>query len=233
MAQRYSPLKQAFAAAIWILLLFGISAPPTAQEKPSEEEEFRHPARQNAILRKYFQEQYLEMKRFGPNATSQRRRELPPDAFMDRFIDKRIDHFVEELEKRMNSIEEGLEDVRQTASGMKTSPSEEGRKRNVLKRQLGSLADDLGRLHKTLAILLLELKSKAGLQRTVDSSPANAGFSKEIEYIASQYSRAADQIGNYFLKPSFTVSIHQLKGENLLIQLHRANKMARELRKSL
>ena len=226
-------MKWRWTAAVWFVVLLVTGLPATAQGKPSEDQEVRHPARQNAILREYFQEQYLEMKRFGPNATPRRQRELPPDAFMERFIDKRIDHFVQELGKRMKSIQEGLESIRQTGIEMKKSPSQEAQQRNLLKKQLGPLANDLGSLHKTLAILLIELKSKADLEEKVGSGPENVGFWKEIEYISSHYAQAAEQIADYFFKPSFTVSIDRLQGGNLLMQLHRAKKMARDLRKHL
>ena len=92
MAQRSGDLRGVRAAAVFTLLLT-LRLPLAAQEKPDEEDEFRHPARQNPILREYFREQYLDMKQFGPYGSSRRqRRELPSDTFMDRFIDKRIDH---------------------------------------------------------------------------------------------------------------------------------------------
>lgn len=226
-------MKGVRAAAVFALLLT-LGLPLAAQEKSDEEDEFRHPARQNPILREYFREQYLDMKQFGPYGSSRRQpRELPSDTFMDRFIDKRIDHFIQDLEKRMEAIQEEIESVRQSGLALKQASARNAQLRRALKKQLGSLSDDLGSLHKTLAILLVKLKSKADFEQEVDAGPENAGFCKEIEYISGQYSQAAKQIADYFLKPSFTVSMHQLQGENLLIQLHRANKMARELEKFL
>lgn len=215
-----------------LLLLFCLSA--AARQETDPEEAPTHPARQNQILRDYFLRQYLDAKRVRPLLPSQSPppSEKLPDPFVDRYVDKRIDHFIEELRRSMSQIEEELEAVRRAGSALAEDRSSESLLRR-LKDSLDPLADHLGDLHKTLSIILVELKSKADFEPQVGKGPQNPGFAKEIEYISQQYSQAAREISDYFFEPSFTVSVNQMKGENMLIRLNWAQKMAKELRKAL
>lgn len=199
-----------------------------AQDPEEESEDFESPARQNPILREYFRKQYL-------NITPEREERFTPPIFLERYVDRQIDHFLKGVEERLADIRSLLGEVEQVreefvaAEGAVDNRAAQQRFRNSI-RQLESQADDL---RKHLAFMFPGLDDRTSFRPSLERNSLKSGFQKEIVYIREQLDRAEDEIRDYLFHSTNTVRLEALKEEGMLILLYRAKEMAKRVREEL
>lgn len=101
------------------------------------------------------------------------------------------------------------------------------------KTAVKELAERAHNLRTMLVFVLIDLKGNTDFKPGIKSEEAASGFEKEIEFLREQVQKADEGIRNYFFSPNHTVSLDELKGENMLAFLYRIREMAEELYKQL
>lgn len=183
-----------------------------------EGEEKKAPAGiQNSLLRSYFRQQYMTLH------NGLQRDENP--FFVDQFIDRRIEVFLEEIDRRLTSVREleaEIEDLRAEQTAATAVP---------LKRALRRLGDELGDLRKTLSPIFLELKDKNRFRPEIDRTAQETPYAKEFEFIHRRVDAAEQRIRDYLFSSGSTVSVGALKGGDMLVALYEGAQMAKSLSK--
>ncbi|MGH9338829.1 MAG: hypothetical protein ACRD1R_04380 [Acidobacteriota bacterium] len=191
-----------------------------AQDDSSSEDSFA-PARQNVLLRLHFERQYHSLQLHPTPERNQ--------FFIERYIDLQIDYFLEKTREQVESVEtaqQGLKDSHQSFLELESIAT-----RQAFSSSLKDVEDRANDLRNALAYILLQLDSKG--DPSVEVKDATTGFRDEVDYISRQIKSALKQIDTYFFSAQNTVQFADLKGKNMLIQLYRAQQIAKKVREKL
>lgn len=182
------------------------------------------PARQNPILREYFEKQYMTLDTIKDN-----------DRFMQDYIDRKIDYLLKQINERMAAVKSSFEEVgkarEETTPARHEGGSQEAGQR--LKAALKTLADQAESLRKMLSLMLVDLKSEVAFKPRLPAEAGRNRFENEIRFLAEQIEKAEQGIDDYFFQPNNVVQLEELKGENMMVFLYRVREMARRLRAEL
>lgn len=198
----------------------------SVQEESVQEEEQLPPARQNPILRAYFRRQFANMRSFRTSQRGERR-----DPFLEDYIDRQIDHYLSELAEKLYDLNRHFDHVVQAHEAVLHGPSPQAvdsartQWRNALKR----VQDDAGDLWNMLRYVLTALEDKGKLPPVASQGPDSL-YEKETRFIGEQIKEAEKRITEYFFDVESVIELEDLKGENMLIHLHLAREMAKEIR---
>lgn len=191
-----------------------------------ELEKPQFPARQNLILRKYFR------TRFSEAYISQNHLVSSPPIFIENFIDRRIDNYITELDKRLNDIKSQSASLEVAAKRLRFG--EEGpnylQSRKMWKESMGKIHDDARALHRMISYVLTGLENKDDVEIGIGLGAKKIGFKKERLYLQKEIVKAEQRIRDYFFKSKHTIHLEELKGENMLIQLYRVRKITQKLK---
>ncbi len=172
-------------------------------------------ARQNPILRDFYRRLYPGLDGSFP----------PSDEFLESFIDRQIDAFAADIDRRLTQITdraaivERLIDRRDAAQG-------EGRHQveRSLKAVLRLMADDCDGLADRLQLVF------AGLNRRGRNREPRAEEDRDPYVMLFAHIQAADRaIRDYLFTSRQVVRVEDLEGEDMLMRLDAAEKLAREL----
>lgn len=184
------------------------------------------PARQNLILRQYFR------ARFSEAYISQNHLVSSPPIFIENLIDRQIDNYITELDKRLKDIKSQSASLEVAAKGLRFG--EEGpnylQSRKMWKESMGKIHDDARALHRMIGYVLTGLENKDDVEINIGLEAKKIGFKKERLYLQKEIVKAEQRIRDYFFKPKHTIHLEELKGENMLIQLYRVRKITQKLK---
>ena len=184
------------------------------------------PARQNLILRQYFR------ARFSEAYISQNHLVSSPPIFIENLIDRQIDNYITELDKRLKDIKSQSASLEVAAKGLRFG--EEGpnylQSRKMWKESMGKIHDDARALHRMISYVLTGLENKDDVEINIGLEAKKIGFKKERLYLQKEIVKAEQRIRDYFFKPKHTIHLEELKGENMLIQLYRVRKITQKLK---
>ena len=185
-------------------------------------------ARQNPILRAYFRKQFANMRSFR-NMPSWR-----DDPFVEDFVDRQIDHFLSELREklvllraRFAHVEQGREAILEAASAEQVKPAQ-----LRWKRSLRGVEKQAGDLWNMLRYVFTELKDRDGFKPRISRQDKESVFRKQMESMGQQINKAEKRIKQYFFEAESTVSLEDLKDENMLIHLYHVREMSKKLKGS-
>ena len=191
-----------------------------------ELEKPQFPARQNLILRQYFR------ARFSEAYISQNHLVSSPPIFIENLIDRQIDNYITELDKRLKDIKSQSASLEVAAKGLRFG--EEGpnylQSRKMWKESMGKIHDDARALHRMISYVLTGLENKDDVEIDIGLEAKKIGFKKERLYLQKEIVKAEQRIRDYFFKPKHTIHLEELKGENMLIQLYRVRKITQKLK---
>ena len=184
------------------------------------------PARQNLILRQYFR------ARFSEAYISQNHLVSSPPIFIENLIDRQIDNYITELDKRLKDIKSQSASLEVAAKGLRFG--KEGpnylQSRKMWKESMGKIHDDARALHRMIGYVLTGLENKDDVEINIGLEAKKIGFKKERLYLQKEIVKAEQRIRDYFFKPKHTIHLEELKGENMLIQLYRVRKITQKLK---
>ena len=184
------------------------------------------PARQNLILRQYFR------ARFSEAYISQNHLVSSPPIFIENLIDRQIDNYITELDKRLKDRKSQSASLEVAAKGLRFG--EEGpnylQSRKMWKESMGKIHDDARALHRMIGYVLTGLENKDDVEIDIGLEAKKIGFKKERLYLQKEIVKAEQRIRDYFFKPKHTIHLEELKGENMLIQLYRVRKITQKLK---
>ncbi len=220
-------LRRLSIAACCLYLCFAgsVSFAGSAQEEEEEEEEIS-PARQNLILRAYFNRQFANMRSFGSSARGRR------DPFLDDYIDRQIDHYLSELREKLANLNNHFAQVEQAQETILQGSSAQaiGQARIQWRNAVKGVQDEAGDLWNMLRYVLTALEDKDDL-KPLEAQEADSLYEKETQFIGEQLGKAEKRITEYFFRVESVIQLEDLKGENMLIHLYLAREMAKKLRK--
>lgn len=186
-------------------------------------------ARQNPVLRDHFLQLYLNT-RPPPDFLGGRYYEAEI-LFLERYVDRLVDDFLTQVNERLSRLEEHFGEVLQARERMLDASGENDERRQEVrwKHSLEAMADEADDLRKMISHVLRGLDSKTDFKPVIHVQAGSSGYHHEINFIEEQLEKAERRIQNYFLSPTHTVHIQDLKGENMMIYLYRIRKMAEKL----
>lgn len=179
-------------------------------------------ARQNQLLREYFQEQY----RFFNNSPGLE----PNQRFREEYIDRRIDHFLTEIQDKLEIIHQLYGQAsRHRSEALDPENSEQTKAVAVreFEKTLDELKGKVDSLRDQLALIFRGLDHKRDLEQAPKSEDTTAPFyGSEMAFIADQLEKADARIREYFFLSLNTVRWDHLQDQNMLVNLYWAQKMA-------
>lgn len=194
------------------------------QEEELEDWETRRlaGARQNPLLREYFQEQYRFFNT-TPGVEPNRR-------FREEYIDRRIDHFLEEIEEKLEIIHQLYDRAsqhRSNALGRGIPEQEKTLAIQGLETTLDELKGKTDSLRDQLALVFRGLDHKRDLEEAEQvGDPAAPLYGTEMAFIGDQLDKADTRIREYLFLSLNTVRWDHLQDQNMLVNLYWAQKMA-------
>lgn len=215
------------------LAAFLIGAAPGGKLLGAANDYSLHLARQNPILRNYFQE-FLSGSGFSLTFRHPERPYSQNRQRDERRIDHQIDHFLKQLREKLDQLKASVSEAKERGQLMLSPGSDnQWRQQRVLwKKSLKEVADRANDLRTMLSFVLVSFK-KADFDPNPQPDQSNPGFQKELQFIEDQLKHAERQIGNYFFTPNHIVDVDELRGNNLLIDLYRIRQMSRKLSEAI
>jgi hypothetical protein len=190
-------------------------------------------ARQNGVLRDHFRRQILESRDLIKPFQTLRTPVYVPG--LEARTDQMINHFVVDVVQQTNQVIEQLAAVKRSRQDIIKNPGVMNNR--MSRKEFADLVEELskksGKLHRKLSFVLLGVDSKSKFELVVGETSLGDVYGEEIAFIEREIGKAVRKIEDFFLNPSHTVSVPDLQSENMLINLHRAKEMSKEIAKSL
>ena len=154
------------------------------------------------------------------------------DRFNDALIDRQINHYVTELREKLTLLQTHLGEVERESEAIREADSNQARRqaRVSRKRALDGVQDHAGELWNMLRYIFVALEDKGDFKPLIETTDTGSLFEKEIQFMGEQIGKAEKRITQYFFETESTISLEDLKGENMLIHLYRVREMAKRLR---
>lgn len=192
-----------------------------AGEKEDEEEP--PPSRQNMILRAFFRQQYIGLRteRYDVNET-----------FMEKYVDRQIDAFLEDVESRLEKLNNYLAQAVEAHAMLLDSEDSVVRKEASARyaTALKRIDDSAGGLKGKLLHIFPRIDSKERLPIEIDST---GGYQDEMRFLTEQVEEAENRIRDYLFRTTNTVPYQNLRRQNMMIRLYWAEKTADGIKDSL
>jgi hypothetical protein len=77
------------------------------------------------------------------------------------------------------------------------------------------------------------LDRKEKFRYKIPAGAENQAFEREVGFLEDEVVKAEQQIRDYLFTPTHTVTVEALRGENMLINLYRVQKLSELLEKKL
>ncbi|MEE8161351.1 MAG: hypothetical protein V3T61_06915 [Acidobacteriota bacterium] len=186
------------------------------------------PARQNPILRQYFRKQFYETR------VLHNRRIPSTPTFVEHFVDRQIDYYLRKLREKLDSMSFHFAHLEGAVQGLRPGLTEQNRSqaRELWRKSLEQIHDDSGALRSMISYVFTELKNKDSGKAHIRPDAIDSGFQEERVYLGEQISEAEHRIRGYFFKSKNTIQVEELKGENMLIHLHRVREVSKAMKKA-
>jgi len=188
------------------------------------------------FLRQYFLDRYRELhgqRDLFPGTVAARNETPEPiDPMAEQFVTTQVDLFITELEQKlgaMKSTVKELESVRQDALSDQSTenPSTRARVRELAQ----DVSKRAGDLFDMVAIVAIDLRAK----NVVEPQPSQAAdfFANELSFLRKQIGKAEGRLKALFLKPTHTVDLEELRGDNVLTELKSIEEVSRDIKKKV
>ncbi len=149
-------------------------------------------------------------------------------------MDRQIDYYLRKLRERLDRMSFHFAHLEGAVQGLHPGSTEQNRSqaRELWRRSLEQIHDDSGALRSMISYVFTELKNKDSFKAHIRPDAMDSGFEEERLYLGEQISGAEHRIRGYFFKSKNTIQLEELKGENMLIHLHRVRKMSKAMKKA-
>jgi hypothetical protein len=152
--------------------------------------------------------------------------------FVQQLIDRRIEHFVQQVQEKLQNLENHLDDtVRLRETAWAAEPDAQARER--WEDALKQVEDQAKDLRGHLSAVLSDFSRRGSSRPEADPASLYSGFREETDYLRDRFDRAQKQIRDYFFIPTNVVDVSGLKDENMLILLGNIEDMAKDIRRRL
>lgn len=214
-----------FSAVLLLGALPVAGLPSHAQEIPDPPENSEDApvpaARQNVLLRDFF-------LRLFPGVSEGR--VDPDDLWVERFVDRQIDVFVEEIDRSLTRLMEQAELIVQLRERtLSAEPAVVKETELSLRAALRRLASDCGSLAGRLNLVFPTLRRKSRIPANEVTRPDPESEPDRYELLVSQIAAADRMVRQYLFTSNSVVELADLQGEDMLVRLESAQQLAREL----
>ncbi len=188
-------------------------------------------AMQNPFLRDLFRDRELRIA-YGPFDRPSRRLVRPPvdddrdDFMLEMRIDQMVRLFLRKVIEEKKDLGTSIEAVGRAALEFRGKSEGASEK---LRQTLESLAAHAGSLRSTLASVISDLPEKADYEPRIGADSKRDGFAVEIAFLEEQTRNTSNRINSFFFRPGATVSVSELKGDDMMVSLHKIQLMASRL----
>ena len=185
-------------------------------------------ASQNPFLRDVFKRQALmsaDLANFYPGVT------VDPVA-LEFQVDRLIYSYLQDIAKKTLRLKEEFLRVKQVREQLTRDAVPMPQRRSLLilkKERLGELSDRAKDLRKSLGYLFRGVRSEEDVVVTFDRGSANQAFEQEMQYLGEQIALAENKIVRYLFTASQVVSVSSLRGDTVLLNLYRVQKISQDL----
>jgi len=189
---------------------------------------------QNPLLRAHFRAQVINTTstpgRFGGRVYRVDPRSLERD------VDRLASHYLNELNKKVAALTQSYSEVttlRQSLLATEDAPQDRRRLLRDWRERFDDLEDSADALKDAVRLILPWVKGKTDFDPELLITADNPAFETEVAYIGTQIEEAEKQIREFFFAPTHTVTVTELNGENVVIQLFRIEKLSKVIKTSL
>lgn len=189
---------------------------------------------QNPLLRAHFRAQIINMAstpgRFGGQVYKVDLRSL------ERHVDRLATHYLNELNKKIAALTHSYDEVATLRQALLATGDDVQNRRRLLRdwrERFDDLEDSADALKDAVRLILPWVKGKADFNPELLLTAENPAFETEVAYIGSQIEQAERRIREFFFTPNHTVTVTELNGDNVVIQLSRIEKLSKEIKTSL
>jgi hypothetical protein len=193
-------------------------------------------ARENELLRTYFEPicyhqgtDKFTYKRWG------REVEIPAtggtnSVFFEQCIDRQIDHYVSEIEKKLEQLQADLADIHETREQCEKLSGRERIKEAFLlfREPFDRLKKNSNEVYSDLRRVFTSLKNKEDFDLLVTPESRKLCYSDEITLLQLHLELADRKITEYFFGPQ-VVKANELGSSNMLLTLFRIREIASRL----
>jgi hypothetical protein len=191
-------------------------------------------ASHNPLLRRFFWRQAV--RAISVYDSRGRRRIIGSRASLPQRVDGLVNNFLKKTKEQLIELREDFEQVKEMRIRILDSPPGSMQRKESFgrwKQPLEELADQANDLRKDLSRPFAALDSKEKFNYRIKPGSEDQAFAREIGFLEEQVAKAEQQINDCLFTPTHTVSLEDLRGENMLINLYRIQKMSQLLEKSL
>lgn len=219
---------------LFLMVASALASPVSQDEQPNEAEELPA-ARQNTLLRSHFREMYPRSAAGGWN----RSYDPPNDDFTERFIDRQIDSYLEEIERQLDRLEINMtvaEGLRERILAIRTDSAPAQQYEEAMEgfeKALEEVQKGADQLKDQLEYAFTGLQGKRRLDHRVDSTSRENFYGEELLFLRRRIDEAEERIRNYLFRSVNTVDVKELQEETMMVCLYQVGRMAREVRKDL
>jgi hypothetical protein len=223
-----------FSSRWFLLLMLVLTVVPVRMETvagwatwedPSKSEEPPPPkARSNPLLRQFFRELYPSKPSGGMAANEE---------FLDRFVDRQIDRFVEDIDVRLGELVAAMEVTERLRTRYFDGGGDRVEVHRALAGSLRRIGDLASGLSGRLAMVFRGLERRKRLEIRIPPESRADGFVEEVDFIGRQVTEADRLVRDYLFRGTNTVTLEDLGGEDMLVRLDWAEKMSREVARAL
>lgn len=233
----YNPFRSramAVSSRWFLVVLLTLTVVPTRvetvaglmllQETAESEEPPPPKARSNPLLRQFFRDLYPSKPSGGMAANEE---------FLDRFVDRQIDRFVEDIDVRLGELVDAMEVTERLRTRSVDGGGDREEVRRALAGSLRRIGDLASGLSGRLAMVFRGLERRKRLEIRISPESRVDGFVEEVDFIGRQVTEADRLVRDYLFRGTNTVTLEDLGGEDMLVRLDWAEKMSREVARAL
>lgn len=192
------------------------------------------PGSQNPVLRRFFWEQAIQAS--TTYDAKGRRYFIGSRALLPGRVDGLVDNFLVKTRDQLIQLRRVFDQVKVIRIRILDSPPGSVQRRESLlrwKQPLGELADKANEIRKSLSYPFVGLDRKEKFRYKIPAGAENQAFEREVGFLEDEVAKAEQQIRDYLFTPTHTITVEALRGENMLINLYRVQKLSELLEKKL
>lgn len=156
----------------------------------------------------------------------------PVDRMADLYVKWQIKRFLDDLNKETDGLKSALSDAKEARDALRSRPGDSGSTRQQWKQALAKVSEHASQLSRMLGNVLMDLEADHRFKAEAASAGADL-FEKQSAFLQDEAQKAVSGVKALFIEPTNVVGIEELKGENVLAQLNRVEKLSKEMSKAL
>jgi hypothetical protein len=202
-----------------------VSAPVRAADRPQ-------PARTNPLLFSHFRQQLLDA---NTHQDAYGRIYVEVDGYaLDRQAYSLANDFYLRVDERLDALKQGFNQVQSARLGALNDPAKAGPvARAAWSESLKRLSNVARKLHGMLRLILGGVQAEDSSAPGIIAREFHPGFENETDAMGEQILRLDQRVKGFLSGRTFTVSVEELRGDDILILLSRIQAEALEMKEQL